>query len=148
MFDAHTAHFQIVVRVAHWKFTAALFRFGCLFFCFVVPFSLHSSLISFGNSNVLNGKLHRILDIDAQQHCSVLCMCCMCVVYAWYDIHNMVLLMLNPFPHTHKYTLYEWVYVPRKFKNHYVSVVNFMSWKRNETNLYTFCLLLAYLLTN
>lgn len=91
------AHFWIVVRVAHWQFTAALSRFGCLFFCSVVFRSLIIHRWFRSKSKCSQWKIAP----NSWHWCTaaLLRSACVCVC-AWCDNHNMVLplmpLMLKP----------------------------------------------------
>lgn len=91
--------------------------------------------------------------LDSWHWCTTALLCFVCVCVVCMPGVTFTTWCCWCWTHFYRYSLHEWVYVPRKFKNHYVSVVNFLSWKRNETNLYTIpsayiSCLLAYLLTS
>lgn len=92
-----------------------------------------SSVVDFArNWNVLNGKLHRTLDIDAQQHCYSVCES-MCLV--WHSQHDAAAVAAAAdtdvelhFPATpHEYTLRN---------SRIITFQLLISCHGNETNLY------------
>lgn len=109
---------------------------------FIFPFSSSVSLVCFKFERfqwiIVRSSWHRctaallcVLDVTFTTWC-----CCCCCWWCWTHFPNFIRMYC---------TLYS---VHPKFKNHYVSVVNFLSWKRNEFipsayfllagNLYTF----------